>query len=84
MSLVKDLDMYEREALEELLKSQGWKALMKAIDRLVAEQDNSVLTYNLSSGAEGLAYRKAESEGARKLRYNIQTLREKLKTVSDN
>jgi hypothetical protein len=71
------LNQEERELLAEFLRHEGWGALLKVVDALCADQDNSVLKYSLSDGPEGLVIAKARTEGARTLQRDISQVKER-------
>jgi predicted kinase len=59
----------EREALAELLHSDGFPALLKELDALVADMERRVVAYNMDPpGADReLVLAKCRAEGARRL-----------------
>ena len=74
--MLSKIDLEDREHVADLMASAGWKPLLTLIEQLVREQDEAVLTYNLSRGLADLGFLKAQSEGAHKLRDNIIRLKE--------
>ena len=79
--LNKLLSIDESEALADMLRHEGWKALIKLIDGLVEEQEYSVIKLSSEEGADKLLHAKLKSEGARKLRVDIEKIKAKFKDV---
>lgn len=71
----KVLSQDEKELLVEITRHEGWKALLRAVEIESASIANKVLSYNLSEGAQGLAYEKARAEGAQLLLSRLRALK---------
>lgn len=70
------MNIDEEEALRDLFSHPGWKPLLKAIDHLTSDQEQLVLKYQVSDGADGLVHLKLRAEGARKLSRDIAQLKQ--------
>ena len=68
------LNADDREDLENVLQSVGWKVLLRIAEELTSDIEKRVLQYNLEDGLERLGHAKARAEGARKLMHSIQQL----------
>jgi hypothetical protein len=85
MSKQMKLTPEERELLVEVLLSQGWTSLLRAIDIEVGRLEQLLVKYDLSEGAEKLVHAKARVEGAHKLRYAINQMKSRyLKEEADD
>jgi len=74
-----NLSFEEAEVLADFLVSDGFRALVKAVDALVSEQERAVLKTNLDAGERPLIYAKLRAEGARKLHADLSQLKQFLK-----
>ena len=76
------LSQDEREALIDVLKSDGWSPLLKCIEQLVQRQEELLLSYDLGNGADRLIHEKARVEGARRVQADIQQIKKHLVQVA--
>lgn len=75
--ITKSLTTEERESLDEMLRNDGFKPLLKAIELLVYNQEQAVLKYNIDGGVDKLVHAKLRAEGARRLFEDIKQVKEK-------
>ena len=69
----KTLTVEEKEELLNLTQQEGFKGLLKVLDRLVFSKDRAVLQYDLVAGSPlGLALVRAEMDGARSIVRSFQ------------
>ncbi len=73
---MKKLTQDEKEQLQELLLSDGWNALLRALDLLVEDKEEKVVKFHLDGGVERLVQLKLRAEGARELRSDVGQFKE--------
>lgn len=64
----------QKEALLEVMTSDGWKSVIVLMEDLIARQGQGILTLDVKD-ERALAFAKAEYDGARKLRVNMEKVR---------
>ena len=71
----------------DLISTDGYKVVLKILQTLVKDQEQSVLRYNFASGSQEekdqLAKLKCELDGARKLYRELRTYENRLKNEPD-
>lgn len=67
------LNAEEREIIESFTDTESYDILLKVLAHLAERIDDTVLTYDLNRGPDGLVIVKARSEGARLLQRELQT-----------
>lgn len=72
------LSLDDRDILFNVLDGDSWDALKRLLEALAKKQEERVFKYDLSKGAEQLAYEKARVEGAYALARAINEYRTQL------
>ena len=76
------LSIDERDAVADLLDTDGWRPLLKLIAGMCADHERAVISLSADNGSEPIMRAKLKAEGARKLEADIAALPNKIRKLS--